>query len=467
MLLLVPILLIAVLGIRMLIDAPPPDLSDLEFHPRQVPDADNFYLALRDWSSTHAATPVITTELAERFPPIPPTPEEAQENRWNKETDADRLRSQLCEGRAWTPALQETLRPSLAPAWEDFQRIMQRPDCQAPQVHSLDDPYLLSEVRPAWSILLITAWDQFYQDKQNEAVDTLLAGWNAALRIRDSRSVMINYLIGIASEARTRDAAISIAMHPSARRATIDRLLNGIRQLPLDTDATPDLGADSLRHEISLVLNGIRAMTPARLEQNLHAQNLLRPDPPALIRKLARIAFPFVYQPNRTQTIAAIHLRNTLRKMEHPGLTLSDMQDDNFRYVDFVERYSAPWWDFRNWAGIRILNTVMPTLDNIPELRLLVRSRNSMAQTGLALRLYHFDHGALPETLDALVPAYLPAVPLDYIDHHPIRYSATFRTVWTIGRTNLQITVPDQKPKSGEFILSLDFAKPPPHINPQ
>jgi len=48
-----------------------------------------------------------------------------------------------------------------------------------------------------------------------------------------------------------------------------------------------------------------------------------------------------------------------------------------------------------------------------------------MAATMLAIRLYAVDHqGTLPESLSALVPEYLPAVPTDPFDanDHPIRY---------------------------------------------
>ena len=52
-------------------------------------------------------------------------------------------------------------------------------------------------------------------------------------------------------------------------------------------------------------------------------------------------------------------------------------------------------------------------------------SDRRMAATMLAIRLYAVDHqGALPESLSALVPQYLPAVPSDPFDanDHPIRY---------------------------------------------
>jgi hypothetical protein len=42
--------------------------------------------------------------------------------------------------------------------------------------------------------------------------------------------------------------------------------------------------------------------------------------------------------------------------------------------------------------------------------------------TGLALEAYHRKHGTYPESLDALVPDLLPAVPTDRITGAPVRY---------------------------------------------
>jgi hypothetical protein len=50
-------------------------------------------------------------------------------------------------------------------------------------------------------------------------------------------------------------------------------------------------------------------------------------------------------------------------------------------------------------------------------------ARRRMAATAIAIKLYEADHGGRPDTLDALVPDYLPAVPADpYVDDRPIGY---------------------------------------------
>ncbi|MDR1281583.1 MAG: hypothetical protein LBK99_12265 [Opitutaceae bacterium] len=67
----------------------------------------------------------------------------------------------------------------------------------------------------------------------------------------------------------------------------------------------------------------------------------------------------------------------------------------------------------------------------------VARSMHSLAQAALALRTWQAGHGVLPDTLDALVPACLPSVPIDYMDGNPIRYWQETGELWTIRRDDL------------------------------
>ncbi len=57
-----------------------------------------------------------------------------------------------------------------------------------------------------------------------------------------------------------------------------------------------------------------------------------------------------------------------------------------------------------------------------------------LAAVAVAARLYAADHaGRLPATLDALVPAYLPAVPTDAMDGRPLRFAANPPRAYSVG----------------------------------
>jgi hypothetical protein len=52
----------------------------------------------------------------------------------------------------------------------------------------------------------------------------------------------------------------------------------------------------------------------------------------------------------------------------------------------------------------------------------LVEAHRELARTALALHRYRRAHGAWPERLDQLVPAYLPELPRDWFDGGALKY---------------------------------------------
>jgi hypothetical protein len=74
---------------------------------------------------------------------------------------------------------------------------------------------------------------------------------------------------------------------------------------------------------------------------------------------------------------------------------------------------------------VRIFSCMMiPSYDRFLQLHYRLIAHRRMAATALAIRLYELDHGQRPDTLAALVPDYLPAVPSDPFaaDGRPIGY---------------------------------------------
>ncbi len=62
-------------------------------------------------------------------------------------------------------------------------------------------------------------------------------------------------------------------------------------------------------------------------------------------------------------------------------------------------------------------------------------ARHRLAMVAIALKLYRREHGRYPENLQALVPRYLPQVPLDPFDGKPLRYQrlkSGFK-LWSVG----------------------------------
>ncbi len=95
------------------------------------------------------------------------------------------------------------------------------------------------------------------------------------------------------------------------------------------------------------------------------------------------------------------------------------------------------------------------TLDRIPEIERRASTERRASPLLLALRLYQLEKGKLPATLDALVPQYLPAVPLDPYDDRPFRYRVS--TGETIQMELLPTVAPAMAESVGALIGAAGF----------
>jgi hypothetical protein len=112
------------------------------------------------------------------------------------------------------------------------------------------------------------------------------------------------------------------------------------------------------------------------------------------------------------------HLQRLIEMMRRGSEVRSykEIQDD-------VERLSAEtsrkgFYDRLRFPGSEGLSALSKTI--LKAMR--SESDRSLVLCAIALKRHSLRHGRLPESLDALVPGFLSAVPVDYMDGKPIRY---------------------------------------------
>ena len=87
------------------------------------------------------------------------------------------------------------------------------------------------------------------------------------------------------------------------------------------------------------------------------------------------------------------------------------------------------------WHPYALVALFIPTLSAVFQRVATFHALQRLGETAIALRLYRKERGRYPETLQELVPKYLPSVPIDPFDGKPLRYrreGAGFR-LWSIG----------------------------------
>lgn len=83
-----------------------------------------------------------------------------------------------------------------------------------------------------------------------------------------------------------------------------------------------------------------------------------------------------------------------------------------------------------------VSSVALPNLTRAFRTALLYEGRREMTIAALALERFRRQHGRHPQALKELVPAFVPAVPVDWMDGQPLRYrlnaDGTY-TLWSIG----------------------------------
>lgn len=110
------------------------------------------------------------------------------------------------------------------------------------------------------------------------------------------------------------------------------------------------------------------------------------------------------------------------------------------------------------WAGAYmqarpITSRIPPDAPFMIQQAFIVNSRNELAGIGLAIRLYKLDHDKWPETLNDLVPQYLPHIPIDLFadDGRPVTYEVNAAGI------TLSCTKPEDLEKP--IGITIDFSK--------
>ncbi len=95
------------------------------------------------------------------------------------------------------------------------------------------------------------------------------------------------------------------------------------------------------------------------------------------------------------------------------GKSVTELVDEKFRQMND---------DLFAKTRYLLLNNILSALDRASSAFDMADARRDAAITVIALHRYQRTHGSFPESLEALVPGFLPTLPLDPVDGKPLRY---------------------------------------------
>jgi ribosomal protein L37AE/L43A len=137
--------------------------------------------------------------------------------------------------------------------------------------------------------------------------------------------------------------------------------------------------------------------------------------------------FNFWYQPNRSQQALALACRQWLANLDQPLAKMPGLTTCPTDLLLGIPVFSSNW--IGKFASEYQISGMRISLFSNRNLR----GNIALTRALLLCLAYEKKHGQLPETLQALVPEFVEAVPLDPFDSKPIRYSKERQIVYCVG----------------------------------
>jgi len=396
-------------------DTPPPDDADLRpERPEEVPDDQNALPLLRE-----AYAAMFRLNWGENLDGTT-TPEDAGEDVLS---DAERL-DYMFTGEKWDDAAAEEYLRRNRKALDLLDEALARPHIQLPYVDSASDEltYLYKSLHLG-VLIQFESRVQAHRGEAAKAYETAMQVLHLSDRLERANNGLAACLVGqtirgLGTEL-LRDYAATCPLPPEDMRAYAKRL----NDLPLRGE---DL-AHALRVDYIIAANTV---------DEVRAHGIEKWAPWCKGPEWAFASSPYRLHPNRTKGLFAQTLRAYTAAARKPYWEAKpDLEDLACRLESHRDQTLGHWWGLLrpNAVGEFLFCEFAPSLSNSFHVKANNEVQCSVTRLLLLLRAYQDERGRLPDTLDALVPAYLDAVPVDPFDGKPMRYDPQKRILYSVG----------------------------------
>jgi hypothetical protein len=337
----------------------------------------------------------------------------AKSHLWWPDDQSQQL-SDLARDTNWNASLADKVVANNREALASWDAAAKLPDFQVPESDFNDlVPYLsdwkklglLAEVRE--NVLLHNG-----QDK--EAFDRIMQHVQVGQQMQNARGPLIDYLVGMA----VRGMGLSQMQRWAGKtHLTPSQLKDYIRQLGLNPDAEAAAFANTMKAEYQWQVGSLEAMRQGKTNNQNSSGYYPRP----------RRWFP-VFNFSQTKALFAGEDLRLVQAAPH-HFNETKLSDLDLRRPGIVSMFASG-----NGVGQILFYMTMPAV--IPSLakKSECDAQLQATRTILALRAYQLTHGNLPANLNALVPEFLDAVPVDDFDGQPLRYSVDRKIIYSVGK---------------------------------
>jgi hypothetical protein len=357
---------------------------------------------------------------------------------WPKEK-SDQL-DDLLSNTNWNGVLAGTFLTSNRETLADWDAAAKLPDFQVPESNFNDLVPFLAEWKQLAQVAEVRENALFHNGQDKEAFDKILDHVQLGQQMQNAHGSLIDYLVGTA----VRSMGLSQMQHWVGKtQLTPNHLKDYIRQLGLNPDEESVAFANTIKAEYQWQVGSLEAFRQRKMTNSDLGGHSIRPT-----RWLPLFNF--------SQT-KALFAKGALMLMQAAPLHYSEM-----KIADMNSRPSLTSMALSgNWVGQINYYMMMPAEASLLATKSKGDTQLQATRTILALRAYQLTHGNLPSDLNALVPEFLDAVPVDDFDGQPLRYSPDRKIVYSVGQNLKDDGGNDSRPGPSnrplDFVYKFDF----------
>jgi hypothetical protein len=282
---------------------------------------------------------------------------------------------------------------------------------QVPEFRLADKLPYLSDWKRLAQLQAIRANSLFRAGREQEAFNQAVNLVQMGRRIEDAKGGVIHYLVGAGVKGQGFSCIRRWVGRTRLTPQQIARIISALKSVPADGSAL----TEALKVEYQVQIQTLADIRAGRVEPGLEEA------------RLVRLKLVPVYNHAKTKRLFATSTRALIDSVEVPYAKA--------KLLDAAKRPSPAQLILGgNLAGEVIYWLTMPANGAAITRKCEESVQLEATCVLLALRAYQLKNGRLPDSLSALVPEFLDAVPADDFDGQPLRYSPAKKVIYSVGK---------------------------------
>lgn len=292
------------------------------------------------------------------------------------------------------------------------------------------------------------------QGKDKEAIEEAFRSINIGQKMQDSQGSLIEYLVATAIK--------NIGLQTTQKILASSKLkVSELKKYSQDADQyykNEEGLTHSLKAEYYLLFSSLDLITVGLIGGNKEALDFankaLAAGGPDLVSFAQKLTGNFYFEPNKTKLLYANFFRSQISDINRScwgrnGYNVGKLDLSSFEEVKKVE----------NAIGIILHDVVAEGMATVQNKRCQEDTLVGATQAMLALKAFKNDTKKYPTTLDALVPKYLDAVPVDPFDGKSLKYSSEKKIVYSVGEDKKDDggIMSDEVKKAPDIVYQIGF----------